>query len=121
MIDEFNDPGNEDLFEKPSDPFDVPLPTEDEPQGPTSDQEELGESGISVGLTPVGIIGVNVRDADGSVASHFIDDPAEAWQLAGHFQSLATMMVQARYAMAFKEQQMIAEMMKKQNIFVPGQ
>ena len=100
--------------EEELDEFDPAVSNED-------DDEEVGQSGIALGLTPVGTIGINVKDASGVVAGHFIDDPAEAWELAGHLQSLATMIVQSRYAAAFKERQMVEEMMKNHKLYVPGQ
>lgn len=88
----------------------------------TGDDENVPvPQNISLGLSPTGLIGISVNDTEGTKVAYFIDDPAEAWQIAGHLLSLATMMVQARYAIAFKEQEMIQEMLKKQKLYVPGQ
>lgn len=78
------------------------------------------EASLIIGLTPMGTIGVRVEDEEGNSVNYFISDPDEAWGLAGHLQSIATIMVQTRYAMALQEQRMIEEMMKKQDLYVPG-
>lgn len=93
----------------------------------TSEQNEEGKEGtkatepeLMIGLTPMGTVGVRVTDENGDSVSYFISDPTEAWELSGHLQSLATIMVQTRYAMAMQEQRMIEEMMKNRNLYVPG-
>lgn len=84
--------------------------------------EEGGQSGISVGITPFGHLGMNIQDANGELAGHVITDPNEAWILAGHIQSIATMMVQARYAMAMKEKEVASQIMQgTPEIWRPGQ
>jgi|SRR6476469_4147944 len=82
--------------------------------------EESDEPQFMMGLTPMGTIGIRVQDENGEAVSYYISDPTEAWEIAGHMQSLATIMVQTRYAMAMQEQRMIEEMMKKQDLYVPG-
>lgn len=82
--------------------------------------DEAPEPELVIGLTPMGTVGVRVTDENGDSVSYFISDPTEAWELAGHLQSLSTIMVQTRYAMAMQEQRMIEEMMKSRNLYVPG-
>ena len=82
--------------------------------------EEKSEPELIVGLTPMGTIGIRVSDEDGNSVHYFISDPEEAWALAGHIGSIATIMVQTRYAMAMQEQRQIEEMMKKQDLWMPG-
>lgn len=84
------------------------------------DESEATEPELVIGLTPMGTVGVRVTDENGDSVSYFISDPTEAWELSGHLQSLATIMVQTRYAMAMQEQRMIEEMMKSRNLYVPG-
>ena len=90
------------------------------PLGTPEDETGEDEPELVVGLTPMGTVGVRVADENGNSVSYFISDPTEAWELAGHLQSLATIMVQTRYAMAMQEQRMIEEMMKSRNLYVPG-
>ena len=82
--------------------------------------DEATEPELVIGLTPMGTVGVRVTDENGNSVSYFISDPTEAWELSGHLNSLATIMVQTRYAMAMQEQRMIEEMMKKQDLYIPG-
>jgi hypothetical protein len=82
------------------------------------DDEPVAE--FVMGLTPMGTVGVRVTDEQGDSVNYFISDPSEAWEIAGHLQSLATIMAQTRYAMAMQEQRMVEEMMKKQDLYVPG-
>lgn len=81
---------------------------------------ETVESQFLMGLTPMGTVGIRINDENGDSVNYFISDPTEAWEIAGHLQSLATIMVQTRYAMAMQEQRMVEEMMKKQDLYVPG-
>lgn len=83
-------------------------------------EEGDGEPEFVMGFTPMGTIGIRVTDENGDQVNYFINEPTEAWEISGHLQSLATMMVQTRYAMAMQEQRMIEEMMKKQDLYVPG-
>lgn len=84
------------------------------------DAPQVQPSGIAVGLTPWGTVGINVTDSSGVTAGHVIDDPAEIWQLTGHLNSLATLMVQAKYAQILQEQKLAAEILKKPGLYVPS-
>ena len=93
---------------------------EDVLRGDGTAEGENPEPSLIIGLTPMGTIGIRVQDENGNAVSYFISDPEEAWGLSGHLQSIATIMVQTRYAMALQEQRMIEEMMKKQDLYIPG-
>lgn len=82
--------------------------------------ENPPQAEFAMGLTPMGTVGIRITDEEGNSVQYHISDPTEMWQYAGHMQSLATLMVQARYALAMQEQRMIEEMMKKQPIHIPG-
>lgn len=87
------------------------------PEG--EEQIALGKSSISIGLTPFGKIGINITDANGNTAGHQVDSPNEAWIIAGNLIALSTMIVQAFYAQAAQEQQLMQEVMKEQTLWTP--
>lgn len=85
-----------------------------DPQAKPAFQIDPGKPTFSMGLTPLGKIGLNIT-VDGNTVGYVVETPAEAWEIAGHLLSIATMMVQAYYAMAQKEQQDIARLMAETN------
>lgn len=89
---------------------------EDTSQG---NPESAGKSSMSIGLTPFGKIGINITDANGNTAGHQVDSPNEAWIIAGNLLALSTMIVQAFYAQAAQEQQMLQQVMKEQTLWTP--
>lgn len=92
----------------------------DEELNDNTEETPETQSGLQVGLTPWGGIGINVRDASGAMAGHTINDPEEAWILIGHLNALAVMMVQARYSAAIEEQKQMMEILQKPGIYIPG-
>lgn len=66
---------------------------------------------FQMGLSPAGKIGINITDANGQTAGYIVETPTEAWEIAGHLQAIATMMVTSFYAAAQQEQAMIQQLM----------
>lgn len=91
--------------------------------GPPLVDEVPQPSHIQVGLTPFGHLGINIVDSEGNETGHLISDPNEAWVLAGHIHSIATMMVQARYAMAMRDREIASKIMAEHGadkVWTPG-
>ena len=67
--------------------------------------ENQNPSGLQMGLTQFGHIGITVNDGSGTVAGHVITTVEEALAQAAHLMALATLMVQGAYAKAFADQE----------------
>jgi hypothetical protein len=82
------------------------------------------EPSFQMGLTPLGKIGINITDSNGTSAGYIINTPTEAWEIAGHLLAIATMMVQTYYAVAQQEQDMMAKILAEhsgpQKVWTPG-
>lgn len=80
-------------------------------------EEEKQEQRVSVGLSPLGGIGLNVSDTSGTTSGVSLTIE-EAEQLAGRLQGLATILLHMGYIEAAQQQLQAAELAKK--IHLPG-
>lgn len=112
IFDELDEDEKQELLDR----IEKKLKGEEDPGEGSDDSDQQ----ISIGLTPNGGVGIKIQDTEGNAAAYFINEPSELWQMAGHLQSLATILVQTHYAMAMQEQKMMEELLKTQTLYVPG-